>query len=159
MMQKIKRRNIKIKLFVLYIIFMGTLFANTTPELKVFGILNLYSYDNLNKNSLEIKQSLKKELAGVNMPYVLYNEYLNYKNFEQKEYFELLSKFYLDKYKNTDINLILATNQISYEFLREYKHKLFPNAKVIVSKVNNIVFDDKNSKFSFIKEILITYTF
>ncbi len=152
MMQKIKRRNIKIKLFVLYIIFMGTLFANTTPELKVFGILNLYSYDNLNKNSLEIKQSLKKELAGVNMPYVLYNEYLNYKNFEQKEYFELLSKFYLDKYKNTDINLILATNQISYEFLREYKHKLFPNAKVIVSKVNNIVFDDKNSKFSFIKE-------
>ncbi|NQY22939.1 MAG: PAS domain-containing sensor histidine kinase [Campylobacteraceae bacterium] len=131
---------------------MGTLFANTTPELKVFGILNLYSYDNLNKNSLEIKQSLKKELAGVNMPYVLYNEYLNYKNFEQKEYFELLSKFYLDKYKNTDINLILATNQISYEFLREYKHKLFPNAKVIVSKVNNIVFDDKNSKFSFIKE-------
>ena len=152
MMQKIKRRNIKIKLFVLYIIFMGTLFANTTPELKVFGILNLYSYDNLNKNSLEIKQSLKKELAGVNMPYVLYNEYLNYKNFEQKEYFELLSKFYLDKYKNTDINLILATNQISYEFLREYKQKLFPNAKVIVSKVNNIVFDDKNSKFSFIKE-------
>ena len=86
------------------------------------------------------------------MPYVLYNEYLNYKNFEQKEYFELLSKFYLNKYKNTDINLILATNQISYEFLREYKQKLFPNAKVIVSKVNNIVFDDKNSKFSFIKE-------
>lgn len=152
MMQKIKRRNIKIKLFVLYIIFIGTLFANTTPELKVFGILNLYSYDNLNKNSLEIKQSLKKELAGVKMPYVLYNEYLNYKNFEQKEYFELLSKFYLNKYKNTDINLILATNQISYEFLREYKQKLFPNAKVIVSKVNNIVFDDKNSKFSFIKE-------
>ncbi|PHR68902.1 MAG: hypothetical protein COA66_15925 [Arcobacter sp.] len=152
MMQNIKGYIIKIKLFVIYIIFLGTLFANNTPEVKVFGILNLYSNDNLNKNSLEIKQSLEKELEGVKLPYILYNEYLNYNNFEQKEYFELLSKFYLNKYKNTDINLVLATNQISYEFLREYKQKLFPNAKVIVSKVNNIVFDDKNSKFSFIKE-------
>ena len=67
-MQNIKRYIIKIKLFVIYIIFLGTLFADNTPEVKVFGILNLYSNDNLNKNSLVIKQSLEKELEGVKMP-------------------------------------------------------------------------------------------
>ncbi|MCW8890116.1 MAG: PAS domain S-box protein [Sedimenticola sp.] len=82
-----------------------------------------------------IHQAVKDEFT--NSDVILQLENMDSKQYHSEDYFRSLARHYSEKYKNTPFDLILATDNNAYDFLREHRSRLFPDVPVVFSGVND----------------------
>jgi PAS domain S-box-containing protein len=63
-------------------------------------------------------------------------EYMDTKHATGKAYFDDLAAIYREKYRDTPPDVIIASEEDAYQFLREYKDTLFPGTPVVVVGLN-----------------------
>ena len=86
-------------------------------------------------------QNIKKGLYGVLNPQenniIIHIEDMDTKRFYSEKYLENLKKVYQLKYKDAPFDLILATDNNAYEFLKKNKQELFKKTPVVFAGLNN----------------------
>ena len=63
-------------------------------------------------------------------------EYMDTKHATGKAYFDGLADIYREKYRDSPPDVIIASEEDAYQFLREYKDDLFPDTPVVVVGLN-----------------------
>ncbi|MFA9370516.1 MAG: ABC transporter substrate binding protein [Labilibaculum antarcticum] len=101
-------------------------------------ILVLNSYHNGLSWTDSIVTSIKREFSS-ELSYSLYIEDMDTKRNFTKEYLNILSRFYQDKYQNKKFDLIISTDNNAYDFLLEYKEKIFGDVPVLFCGLNSII--------------------
>ena len=139
-----------IKLFILiFILFASNSSSAQTSENNTFTtnknaqkvqknqILILNSYH----QGMPWFQNIKKGLFSVLKPQendvTIHIEDMDTKRFYNEEYLENLKNVYKLKYKNSNFDLILSTDNSAYEFLKDYKKELFGETPVVFAGLNN----------------------
>ena len=64
------------------------------------------------------------------------NEYIDWKNYPYRENLQYLYEYYLYKYGNKDIDIIITTDDIALDFALEYRKDIFSDAPIVFSGVN-----------------------
>lgn len=101
-------------------------------------ILVLNSYHNGLSWTDSIVSSIKREFAS-ELYYSIYIEDMDTKRHFSKEYLNTLALFYQEKYKNKTFDLIISTDNNAYNFLLEYKEKIFGSVPVLFCGLNSII--------------------
>ncbi len=70
----------------------------------------------------------------------LHIENMDSKEFHSRAYFQSFKTYLEVKYADTKMSLILSSDNNAYDFLREYRDQIFPDAPIVFCGVNN--FDD-----------------
>ncbi|WP_319779624.1 ABC transporter substrate binding protein [Maridesulfovibrio sp.] len=106
-------------------------------------VLILHSYhpgmawvDNLDKG-------IREEL--LRPPYddtIIHTEYMDTKRHQSQKYYDKLLHIYKEKYRNINLNLVIATDNNAFDLLLKHKNELFKNVPVVFGGVNN--FSDKS---------------
>ena len=118
-------------LLFLFLILSTHTLANTKPK-----ILIIHSYHPTYKWTKDINDginSIFNDIKKVDK----YVEYMDTKQFFQKEYIKSLTEIYQQKYKNIKFDLIISSDNNAFNFLRLHSKELFQNTPVIFSGVNN----------------------
>lgn len=103
---------------------------------KIYEILIINSYDREQLWEKNIISGFQKNLNGkFNVIYTI--EYLDLKSNNSNEYFKELSDILKIKYKEKNFDLILASNDESLNFIREYHEILFKKIPVVFLGVNS----------------------
>lgn len=102
-------------------------------------VLVLHSYnkelfwtDNLNDAIVEELQRNNNISANIRV------EYMDTKRFEDSLYLDVYAQFLISKYSNTDIDLIVSTDNSAFEFLKKNKSRFAPNCPVVFCGLNNV---------------------
>ncbi|BAX79350.1 sensor histidine kinase [Labilibaculum antarcticum] len=101
-------------------------------------ILVLNSYHNGLSWTDSIVTSIKREFSS-ELSYSLHIEDMDTKRNFTKEYLNILARFYQDKYQNKKFDLIISTDNNAYDFLLEYKEKIFGDVPVLFCGLNSII--------------------
>lgn len=104
-------------------------------------ILLINSYDQRLTWVEDIVRGVEDVLLPEENSYTLHIENMDSKSFYSPEYFAIFRDYLEVKYKNTDIYLILSSDDNAYDFLREHRDQVFPGVPVVFCGVNN--FEDK----------------
>ena len=121
-------------------IFIISVQGYTTPEVKKIIVFN--SYHEGFPWTDGITSAIKKYFTLSDIKPELYFEYLDRKRFSDKTYIKLLPDLFFMKYRDTGIDLIIATDDDALDFLREHEKKLFPSVPVVYTGINNLVIPD-----------------
>jgi len=110
--------------------------AAAANSLSTKHVLILHSYykgyrwtDDENRG---IQSVLEPELGAAN----IYVEYMDTKRFWQPEYIRQFPEIYRRKYLDHHFDVILATDNNAFDFLRDYRDPLFPGTPVVFCGVN-----------------------
>lgn len=124
-------KSFLLSLAMVCLIFTGTL------EAGIPNVLILHSYndgmpwtDSLNRGIL--KAFMEK---GVRVEYFF--EYMDSKRFTYKGYFDRLVGIFEHKYRDTDFDLVISTDDNAYIFLALHGDELFPGVPILFSGVND----------------------
>jgi len=85
----------------------------------------------------KIKQGIFSILDSENENYVYHIENMDTKRYNSDFYYKTLSTLYQTKYKDTQFNLILSSDNNALEFLKKYRNKVFGVVPVVFGGVNN----------------------
>ena len=116
------------------------LFANDILILNSYHPNLTWTYHQV----LSIKNILQRHVKKD----VLYIEFMDTKRFRPtKNNINNLYNFYSNKYKDKNFNIVITTDDNALNFVRKYKNtKLFKNAKIFFSGINNLSLKDKLDK-------------
>ncbi|MFT5702481.1 MAG: two-component system cell cycle sensor histidine kinase/response regulator CckA [Desulforhopalus sp.] len=114
------------------------LFANTTTiDSKPVDILLLNSYNQEMNWVKGITKGILDSFQPDQSRYNVHIENMDTKHFFSKQYNEAFNQYLHVKYQDTNISLILASDNNAYDFLREKRDSLFPDVPVIFCGVND----------------------
>ena len=100
-------------------------------------ILLINSYDQRLPWVQDIVKGVEDALLPDENSYTLHIENMDSKSFHSPEYFAIFKDYLGVKYRNTDIHLILSSDNNAYDFLREHRDQVFPDVPVVFCGVNN----------------------
>jgi len=126
---------VKFSLLTFLLFLSGVQPANAGPP-RNGHILLLNSYHQNMTWVKDIVRAVGDELISDQHNQVLHIENMDSKRFYSDAYLKSLFHFYQAKYRETKFDLILASDNNAYDFLREYRDELFPGVPVIFCGVN-----------------------
>ncbi|MDJ0623084.1 MAG: ABC transporter substrate binding protein [Desulfocapsaceae bacterium] len=85
----------------------------------------------------DIGQGVEDVLLADENSYSLHIENMDSKEFHSEIYFAAFKDYLTAKYAETDIHLILSSDNNAYDFLRKHRDQLFPGVPVVFCGVNN----------------------
>ena len=118
-----------------------TLILLSAPTAQCFNshhILILHSYHSGMSWVDDLEQGIRKNLLLP--PYedsIVHTEYMDTKRNQSEEYYQKLIRIYNEKYKNTRIDLIMATDNNAFDFILKYRDELFKGTPVVFGGVND----------------------
>jgi PAS domain S-box-containing protein len=101
------------------------------------NVLFFNSYQNGYQWSDEILAGLREAFAASDFNVDLQIEYMDSKKYADPVLRAMLHDFYKLKYRNTRFEVILASDNYAFDFLREYHDELFPGTPVVFCGVND----------------------
>ena len=101
------------------------------------NVLYFNSYQNGYQWSDEILAGLRDAFATSEYNVDLQIEYMDSKKYTDPVLRGMLHDFYKLKYRNTRFEVILASDNFAFDFLREYQDELFPGTPVVFCGVND----------------------
>jgi len=122
-----------LKLLLLILLCSSYLYGDKTQK----RILYLNSYHQSMTWASDITKGVKETLDVEKDNFILYIENMDTKRHSGEEYYESLAILYQTKYKNTKFDLILASDNNAFDFLKKYRDKIFGDVPVSFSGVNN----------------------
>ncbi len=135
-------QNLKIirifMLIVLFIFFMGLIVSpSLAQELQQERhILVLNSYNKGYAWTDNIVEGIESIFDTENSNYKISIEYMDTNIRHDEDYISLLHQLYKSKFQNTDIDIIIASDNVAYTFLKKYHGDLFPNIPIVVCGLN-----------------------
>jgi len=108
------------------------------------NILVLHSYNKSMSWVTNIDKAIDDILQPNKNNYILHREYMDTKRIFTKEYLQNLKTLYKNKYKNIKFDLILASDNNAFYFLRKNRNELFGDVPVSFCGVN--FFQDSDLK-------------
>ncbi len=105
---------------------------DTAPRIL---IINSYSdgYDWSDEELAGIREVLSEALPK----FELYVEYLDTKNFYQKELFPFFAELLKKKYQERRLDLVISMDNAALEFSTQYRQDLFPGVPLVFCGINN----------------------
>lgn len=132
----------KMFLLILLIVSTGLLYSNNTRH----KVLYINSYHPGYKWSDDIYRGIREVLVENNDNDIeLRVEYLDGKNYDQAMSGKLgpfIEKVWFEKYKNNQIEAIIVSDQLAYNFVQKIRKKLFPEVIVFFSGVEKYSLND-----------------
>jgi PAS domain S-box-containing protein len=101
------------------------------------NVLFFNSYQNGYQWSDEILAGVREAFATSDYNVDLQIEYMDSKKYADPVLRAMLHDFYKLKYRNTRFEVILASDNYAFDFLREYHDELFPGTPVVFCGVND----------------------
>lgn len=101
------------------------------------NVLYFNSYQNGYQWSDEILTGLRQAFAASDFNVDLQIEYMDSKKYADPVLRGMLHDFYKLKYRNTRFEVILASDNYAFDFLRQYQKELFPDTPVVFCGVND----------------------
>ena len=124
-------------LFVYIIFTIGLLhnisFANDEPQPRHILVLNAYHFNYEWTFNQDI--GINKTLTDAYPDAIIYNEFLDWKRFADEELLTKQAQLLGAKYENTDIDLILTTDDKGLIFAMDYRKVFFDNAPIAFSGI------------------------
>jgi len=118
--------------FLIFLFFSLSLFANESKQ----KVLILHSYHQSYKWTDDITEGIYSILKNKqNSEIKFYIEYMDTKRFVDNSYYKNLLNLYKNKYENIKFDLIIASDNNAFEFLKKYNKSLF-DTNVIFCGVN-----------------------
>jgi len=121
------------KVLFLVFIFLSVLHSNIN---KPKHILVLHSYNESMSWVKNMNEAIYDTLEPNKNNYIMHHENMDTKRIYNNDYLKKLKQLYITKYKNLKIELILATDNNAFDFLRENRDEIFGNVPVSFSGVN-----------------------
>ena len=112
-------------------------------------ILLLNSYHQTMTWVDNIVQAVEDGLDPAENDWVLHVENMDTKRHHSQSYLDSLYRAYKTKYDNVHFDMILASDNYAFDFLRQYRDELFPGIPVVFSGVNDFKDDQIASLDSF----------
>lgn len=109
---------------------------NAAVEKEHKHILILHSYNQSMSWVQSINRAIEDTLKPIQNDYILHIENMDTKRTYNREYLEKLTQIYKIKYKDTQFDLILSSDNHAFEYLKERRDSLFANTPVIFGGVN-----------------------
>jgi len=85
----------------------------------------------------DIVQGVEDVLLPEENNYTIHIENMDSKEFHSESYFAVFKEYLRVKYEDTDISLILSSDNNAYDFLLQHRDQLFPDVPVFFCGVNN----------------------
>ncbi len=101
------------------------------------NVLYFNSYQNGYQWSDEILEGIRATLSRSDFNVDLQIEYMDSKKYTDPVLRSMLHDFYKLKYRNTRFEVIVASDNFAFDFLREYQKELFPGTPVVFCGVND----------------------
>jgi len=101
------------------------------------NVLILNSYHDGYAWSDDIVTGLRRVFAKSQFLVDLQIEYMDTKRFATPERAHALFEFYRDKFKDSAVDLVIASDDFAYNFILEYQDRLFPGLPVVFCGVND----------------------
>jgi len=101
------------------------------------NVLYFNSYQNGYQWSDEILAGLREAFEKSDFNVDLQIEYMDSKKYTDPVLRNMLHDFYKLKYRNTRFEVILASDNFAFEFLRQYHDEIFPGTPVVFCGVND----------------------
>jgi sigma-B regulation protein RsbU (phosphoserine phosphatase) len=108
----------------------------------VKNILVLNSYHEGFSWTDGINSSIKNYFSGSKNKVELYFEYLDGKRFSDNAYLKQLTELYLFKFRDREIDVIIAADDNALDLLLENEKKLFTDVPVVYTGINNLTIPD-----------------
>ena len=99
------------------------------------NILILNSYNPSYEWAAKLQQGIISSLEEKEV--VIHQEFMGAKKISDSIHAQNLYNLYTHKYKNIDIDLIIATDDFAFDFLLDYRQQLFASVPVVFTGVNN----------------------
>ena len=112
--------------------------SSTAQAFTTRHILILHSYHSGMSWVDDLEQGIHNNLLLP--PYedsIVHTEYMDTKRNHSEEYYKRLIRIYKEKYRNVDLDLIMATDNNAFDFLLEHRDDLFNGAPVVFGGVND----------------------
>lgn len=127
---------------LLYLLLFTLSLSAQTLHFHKKHILLLHSYNPSMSWERNIDKAVDDFLEPQKNGYIIHREYMDTKRIFTKKYLDDLKKLYALKYKKIHFDLILASDNNAFDFLRKNRNKLFGDVPVIFCGVN--FFKDKD---------------
>ncbi len=122
------------KILILLFLISTSILAEKVNSQK--HILVLHSYNKSMSWITNIDKAIVDILKPSQNNYILHTEYMDTKRIFTPQYLEYLKQLYKFKYKNVKLDLILASDNNAFDFLRKNRDELFGNVPTSFSGVN-----------------------
>lgn len=103
---------------------------------KAKKILILHSYHKGLSWTDSLVRGIDEGFADADIFVDISHEFMDSKRLFTKEYLQQLAALYQLKYKNSNFDVILATDDHAFNFLRQHQQKIFPGTAVVFAGVN-----------------------
>src|SRR5689334_8891059 len=134
---KCMARNFGKLLAFLAIVLAGTaLLPSSSQGAPPRQVLVLHSYHMGYKWTDEMTQGIRSALREEGKSVQVRYEYMDTKRVSDPAYFRLLHESYKYKYRTSRFDVIIATDNDAFDFLKQYRDDLFPATPVIFCGVN-----------------------
>ncbi len=116
-----------------------TLFINPSfsKEREKKHVLILNSYSTTTAWTNNIVKGIHSALNDKAFTYSTRIEYMDSKNIHTEDYFEKLYELYKLKFNHYTFDVIIASDDDAFYFLKKYHHELFPNTPIVFCGLNN----------------------
>ncbi|SNS06371.1 PAS domain S-box-containing protein [Humidesulfovibrio mexicanus] len=122
---------------VLAVLFSGLAACPALAEKPRKNVLVLNSYHDGYAWSDEIVTGLRQYFAESQFLVDLQIEYMDTKRFATQERAQALFTFYRDKFRDSEFDLVIASDDFAYNFVLDYQDRLFPGLPVVFCGVND----------------------
>jgi signal transduction histidine kinase len=110
-----------------------------SPSAAAFGkrVLVLNSYSPGYKWTEEIIAGISAAMREGDRIVRIHHEFMDTKRISGPEYFRLLYELYRYKFRQTGFDVIITTDNDAFDFMVQYRDRLFPGTPVVFCGVNN----------------------
>jgi diguanylate cyclase (GGDEF)-like protein/PAS domain S-box-containing protein len=119
-------------------IFMAVFCAMPSPALPPDHpptFLILHSYDCESRWTNEIHEGIMSRLATIRRPFLVYTEYLDWKRFPDRTNIDNLLAVFRYKYRNSQIDVIITSDDKALEFATLNRKEIFGDAPIVFTGV------------------------
>ncbi|WP_018250203.1 diguanylate cyclase [Orenia marismortui] len=138
------------KILTLVLIILSLLLYTTTiiayEDVDKVNLLIIHSYHQGFSWTDKIDNGLKEYLAQDSREIDIHTEYLDTKLVADEKHLNNIYNLFQYKFKNSNFDLILASDDNALEFLFKYKKNLFPNIPVVFCGINNFSIEKLNKQ-------------
>ena len=134
---KCMARNFGMLLAFLAVLLAGSTFLPSSCQgMPPKQVLVMHSYHVGYKWTNEITQGITAALRDEGKAVQIRYEYMDTKRVSDPSYFELLYETYRYKFRSSRFDVIIATDNDAFDFLKRYRDELFPATPVVFCGVN-----------------------
>ncbi len=135
-MRKMSKYLKFIVFFVMFFLFTNTSIVRADSQDALKNVLILNSYHQSLSWTKGQTEGMVEELKKTNNNIDIVIENMDWKNYPTEENLDYLFDYYQYKYSNKKIDLILTTDDKALQFALQNREKLFSNAPIVFSGVN-----------------------